>query len=505
MEGVMIKFQLFFKRQGFGLFILTIFLLGIGLRFLDLTDQPLDYNPSRQLRSASIARALYYRMLPDATPQMLAFAQNTLTNSETLEPLFFESIVALTYRLIGEEILWLARIYAILFWALGGIPLYLLANRITSRAGGIISLLFYFFIPYTVLASRAFMPEPLLIMVWLLSLYFMFQWKATGKLSWAIVAGIIGGLTILVKSSIIFLVAIPFAFIALSSQKLLAALKNKQVWLIAAITIIIPAIYYGIMIGSRTGDLISHRTLPYWHLWFETDFYFLWLAILLEIVQRFLLWISLAGVAFPSRGRMILGSLWISYLVYGFFFAYYIHTHNYYSVPAIPIISLSMAPIASTVAEKMKHERWIWKAFIVLVFGSAFLFEAWLGRNQLFVSDYRSEPVIWKGIVAALPEDGAVLALTQEHGARMWYYGQISVRLWPNTGTQYFRTTGGGGPFDFEQYYHDQTGGISYFLITDFADFNKQTLLKNRLEENYPVYSQGDGFLIFDMRSPINP
>jgi hypothetical protein len=123
MEGVMIKFQLFFKRQGFGLFILTIFLLGIGLRFLDLTDQPLDYNPSRQLRSASIARALYYRMLPDATPQMLAFAQNTLTNSETLEPLFFESIVALTYRLIGEEILWLARIYAILFWALGGITL----------------------------------------------------------------------------------------------------------------------------------------------------------------------------------------------------------------------------------------------------------------------------------------------------------------------------------------------------------------------------------------------
>ena len=39
-----------------GLILFTLFVLGAGIRLVDLTDEPLDFHPTRQLRSAIIAR-----------------------------------------------------------------------------------------------------------------------------------------------------------------------------------------------------------------------------------------------------------------------------------------------------------------------------------------------------------------------------------------------------------------------------------------------------------------
>jgi hypothetical protein len=44
---------------------------------------------------------------------------------------------------------------------------------------------------------------------------------------------------------------------------------------------------------------------------------------------------------------------------------------------------------------------------------------------------------------------------------------------------------------------------MSYFLVTDFEEFNRQPQLKERLFTFYPVYAEGDGYLIFDLKHPI--
>ena len=44
------------------LIVILIFLLGFGIRALDLTDLPLDFNPTRQLLSAIKARGMYYQI-----------------------------------------------------------------------------------------------------------------------------------------------------------------------------------------------------------------------------------------------------------------------------------------------------------------------------------------------------------------------------------------------------------------------------------------------------------
>ncbi|HEY5574635.1 MAG TPA: hypothetical protein VIK64_16560, partial [Anaerolineales bacterium] len=53
-----------------GLVLLTAFSLGLALRLYDLTDPPLDFHPTRQLRVAIITRGIYYKMIPTADPEV---------------------------------------------------------------------------------------------------------------------------------------------------------------------------------------------------------------------------------------------------------------------------------------------------------------------------------------------------------------------------------------------------------------------------------------------------
>ncbi len=152
----------------------VLFILGITLRLFDVTDPPLDFHAWRQLRSASIARKLYYDVLPTAGDELQEKASQ-LGSFEPLEPPIFERMVALAYRLAGQEQLWIARVLAIVTWVLGGLPLYLLARRLTSRGGAVVSLAYYLFLPFTVIVRWSFLPDvPMTVMV-CRSIYIMFR------------------------------------------------------------------------------------------------------------------------------------------------------------------------------------------------------------------------------------------------------------------------------------------------------------------------------------------
>ena len=158
---------------------LVVFVLGLGIRLLDLTDPPLDFHAWRQFRSATIARGMYYVMASDVDPEARQVAENLGSQFEKLEPLISERIVALAYLAIGQEILWVARLFAIIYWMIGGVALYALAVRISSRAGAALSLGFYLLLPFGVIASRSFQPEPLMVMWILLATYAIFRWTET--------------------------------------------------------------------------------------------------------------------------------------------------------------------------------------------------------------------------------------------------------------------------------------------------------------------------------------
>ena len=102
-------------------FILFIILLALGglLRLLDITDPPLDFQPSRQLRNSLVARDIYYSLLPSATTEQRELASSFARSVGQYEPPVIESIVAVTYFVQAVRQLSSARIWETFFWLAG--------------------------------------------------------------------------------------------------------------------------------------------------------------------------------------------------------------------------------------------------------------------------------------------------------------------------------------------------------------------------------------------------
>ncbi len=160
-------------------FILFIILLALGglLRLLDVTDPPLDFQPSRQLRNSLVARDIYYSLLPTATTEQRDLASSFARSVGQYEPPVTESIVAITYLFTGGENFVVARVWSTLFWLLAGIALFDLARRALSPWAALAALAYYLVLPFSVQASRSFQPDPLMTSAFVIGIYFLYRWS----------------------------------------------------------------------------------------------------------------------------------------------------------------------------------------------------------------------------------------------------------------------------------------------------------------------------------------
>jgi hypothetical protein len=89
-------------RPGY-LVVVLLFLLGFGIRMLDLTDLPLDFNPARQLFSAIKARGMYYQYASDIPGWQRQIAIEEWKAEAKVEPPVIETIVTGMYLVFGEH------------------------------------------------------------------------------------------------------------------------------------------------------------------------------------------------------------------------------------------------------------------------------------------------------------------------------------------------------------------------------------------------------------------
>ena len=135
------------------LIVIMLFVMGFGIRMVDLTDVPLDFHPTRQFLSAIKARGMYYQFAKDVPEWQREIAIQQWKDADVFEPAVNETVVAGLYLLFGEH-LWLARIASSVYWLLGGLALFALTKRIASVDGAILALAFYLFLGFGVIAVR---------------------------------------------------------------------------------------------------------------------------------------------------------------------------------------------------------------------------------------------------------------------------------------------------------------------------------------------------------------
>jgi hypothetical protein len=485
--------------------LVLIFGAALAIRLYDLTDLPLDFHPTRQLLSAIKARGLYYETQPDGVSTWeLETAIRFAKLKADVEPVVLERLVAFTYGSTGEQ-LWIARIYSSLFWLAGGIFLFRLASEFVSFEGALVSTAYYLLFPYAIIGSRSFQPDPLMVMLVLLFWWRFSRWMRFPLWINAVLAGLLGGFAIFIKFSAAFFVIGGALGLALSRYTIRDLLRNVQVWIIALLGALPASLYllYGIFIRGDLASQFSGRFIP--ALLFNPFNYLQWEVKMNMAVGGMFVMLGLLGFFLTKdhQTRTFLYGLWGAYILYGLFFNYHIATHDYYHLPFIPIVGLSLAPLGDWFFARLTEatiRRWMRSAvYVILIYG---LFSViWAVRNQMKAVDYRPEAAMWAEIGEQFEDEARVIALTQNYGSRLEYWGWRGSVNWPYVGDAGYANIRG-GVFSFDDLFNRYSSKMSYFLVTDFDEFNRQPELKERLFNSFPVYLEGDGYLIFDLKNP---
>jgi hypothetical protein len=484
-----------------------LLILGLGLRLADLDDPPLDYHPTRQLRSAIIARAIYYHIDPDRDPEEVAAAQEVTAPLETLEPPIIETLVAWTYLLAGGEYLWIPRLYVITFWMIGGLALFDLARRMSGGDGAFVALAYYMVLPFAVVTSRAFQPDSAMVMFIILSAWAFNRWKEKPTWQWALAAGLLSGLGVLVKAPALFPIVPMAILVVLSTLGFQRSLRSLQVWTMFALILALPVIYYLVSTGSSSSGYFQFWNLSFSHLLLQPRFYVLWLKFLDNLMYLVVILAGAVGILFfPSISqRLLVLGWWIGYLLYGLFFPFQINTHEYYSLMFVPAVALALSPLAGHILSRTTLQPGIWKLFLLISLLLSLAYPAWIAYSGLKGVDSRPDAIAWQRIGKALPTDGNIVALTEDYGTRVLYYGMRLVEIWPlslDLAMQEQRDPDFQN--EFIDLYAQKTTGKDYFLVTAFSELENHPKLKQRLYEGYQVLSEGDGYILFDLRNPLD-
>jgi hypothetical protein len=491
------------SRLSLVLSLLILFSIALAIRLYDITDLPLDFHPTRQLFSAVKARGMYYETLQDVPEWQREFAIQQWKTKVTIEPEILERLAAFIYQYTSEQ-LWIPRTISAVIWLIGGIFIYLLARDMLSVDGGVLALAFYLLVPYGIFASRSFQPDPLMVVLIVAFWWLIYRWTLKPTWKWAVFAGLVGGFAIFVKFVAAFFVIGGALGALLGRFKLRELIRNPQVWALGALGVLpgISWILYGkLVLGLFSGDM-SGRFIP--ALLGDLAFYIQWQTKGAAVATSIGIMLGLLGI-FILRDRAVrtfLLGIWGAYLVFGLYFNYHISTHDYYSLPLIAIVALSLAPLGDWFFGRLMEAGagWVRAAiFFILLYGVFSV--TWNVRDEMKSVDYRPQEVHWTEIRASLGTETSVIALTEDYGNRMAYWGWMKTALWPSSG-DLNQAQARGHQRDIDELFEEIAAQKSYFLVTDLEDFAKQTELQERLA-GYQVIEAGDGYLIYDLRHPL--
>lgn len=480
----------------------VILVCGLVTRLYDLTDPPLDFASTRQLRSALIARGMYYPYLDDAPEWKQAIAEKQGKHS-MIEPTILESIVAGTYHIVGGEYIWIARIYSSLFWILGGAALFFLVEELVSIDGAFIALMYYLFVPFGIVASRSFQPDPLLTALIIVSWWTFFKWYRSSTWKWALLAGLSAGAAMMVKSTAIFFLLFAFALLTLQKEGIKKLIRDKQVWLIIVLSGAPVLIYhiYGVFIVGSLGQQFQGRFFP--QMLSDPGYYLQWKNAISSVTGHYLILIAaLLGLILYFRKEKLWYILGIGfgYILYCFFFTYHITTHYYYHLPIIPLVGLLLAGFYDFFVKFFQHK--VFSNLIRISFAVVLLIGVGGGYYLLHQEDYSYEPYYYNKVAGFVERDAKIVTISQDYGTRIAFYGWIVTKQWKSTGDRAYSALRGTIQEPFQEEFDSFTAGYDYFLITSINQFQKQVELYNHLYENYTIHEEGGGYIIFDL-NPI--
>jgi hypothetical protein len=484
--------------------VILIFTVGLGIRLYDLKDAPLDFHPTRQLFSAIKARGMYYEKLETAPDWQRDYAVQQWKALGLIEPPIMERLSAITYRWVGQELLWIPRLYAILFWTIGGLFLLWTAKDLLDENAAVFALLYFMVTPYTAIASRAFQPDTLMVMLMVIAIWALVRWLRFQRIRYAIWAGLVAGLAIFVKLVVVFPLAAALIVVTISKFGFRKVWRSSQVWVMGLLAVFPYACYhvYGMYITRTLASQLSLRFFP--QLWSDPAFWLRWNERISQVVgfEFFLAAIVGVGLLRLKTERLLFLALFGGYFLYGMVLPYHISTHDYYQLPLVPITALGAAVVFAWIVRNFQSG-WLGSSLVILTLVYMMTIHAWNVRVTLKGNDYTSEVAFWRQMGTFFQPEDKVIGITQDYGYRLNYWGWHNTVNWMSDADFALRELDG-QTFDMEAEFYEAIEGQDFFLVTQMGELDKQPIVKQLLEDHFAVQDKTSDYIIYNLHQPIN-
>jgi Dolichyl-phosphate-mannose-protein mannosyltransferase len=504
----------------------SLYLAAFCLRLYGINQAPMELGHLRHYHGALLARGFYEWWLTGDL--------KTVPPDGIIEPPVLELVASFAYLLFGGEHLWIPQLLSVLFWMVGGVFLYLIAKRIVSPSAAVFSVFFYLFVPYSVLASRAFMPDPLMVMLLLASIFTTLRYHEQPSTRRLLVAAVAASLAIFVKPGICFFPIFgAFLSLAVYREGVRRSLISLHFLVFAVLSISPTALYYlyGRFLAGFLRGQTSQKVVP--QLLLEPSFWEGWLTKVSVVLGYVALLGAFLGVLLLRKGlpRALMIGLWSGYFLFGLTFTSHIATHDYYSLQLIPVVALSLAPLAD-LAIKNLHQtvnnigQLGWRGYgrgIVLALSISVLVLSAVGNRQ--TAAYSTSRMTLQqqraaSYVATFQEIGEVVNHSRRtlvlfggsqrggpnYGFALMYYGRLSGETWPYPTHTGERQEGERG-IDPEERLHkySRKHPPEYFIISrGWWEREETTDLRTFLTENFPIAAQDDTYVVFDLRRGLD-
>jgi hypothetical protein len=503
-----------------------LFAAGFSLRLYRIGQPLFDFVPVRQYHSALLARGLYEWL---QTGNL-----KTLPPDGIIEPPILDFLASLSYLISGSEHLWIPRLLSASFWMIGAIFVYLIARRIVSPNAAVFSVAFYIFDPAVVLPSRAFMPDPLMVMMLVLSVYTILRYHeepTKGRLAVAILAS---SAALFVKPGIcLFQVFGAMVVPMVYSRGLLGTLRSVHLLLFGVLSLLPTGLYYvyGTFIGGFLQGQVQGKVVPgyllegyFWRGWLQQIDTMVGLVVFLGAILGMLL-------LRPGLPRALMGGLWGGYFLFGLVFTYHIHTHGYYSLQLVPVIALSLGSLWDevehhTAQRDLPYLRWACLlGLVILVVGLAMVEQRstikgitqqasgekpFPGRYKgtALVADYQARARSYQKIGDLVGHSSNTIYSAPDFGVPLRYYGHLDGEYWPSPGMlSWWRSRGreskqlGGAASRrelFDRWYSESPP--DYFIAIRSEGWGDDKMLRRLLKRHFSLVNKNRYYLVFDLR-----
>ena len=420
-------------RSTGGLIVLVVFLaVALGIRLDGIGNPPFENAVARQFHAALLARIYYLGDSPKVNARDRQVLEAWRAEEQPIEPPLMELLAAGAYHVVGHEALSIPRTLSALWWTFGGLLLFIIARRFQRVPAALAAAAIYLLLPFAIVASRSFQPDPLLVLTMLAAVLAIIRWDESPTSLRLATATAASSLAFFVKPGI----AVPIVgatFVVFSMRQFGFRRKLLSSALAPYSLSILPMLgwyMYGSLAHTYLHGQFSDKVSPsllfdssYWNGWWDQVQFVLTYPIDSPLLTAVILVMSALGIVVArAPGRTLLAGLWIGYALYGFVFTFHISTHNYYSLPLVPIVALSLASLVDLVHSRI-GVRDIHALLVIAVAGLvASTGIAWKLHPKL-ADNFRSERLVYEQSGRAADHTARALYVDTHYGEPARYYG----------------------------------------------------------------------------------